>query len=106
MSEERREAACVEVHDAKQEVYARLQELGQERARMDGPEDLEALEREIRGYTDRLGVLVLQERIQALVDSPEQQEKEKELIGSWPGRMRSEGYETVRIRTLGVNRSF
>ncbi len=101
MSDERGEADCVEVRDEKQEVYARLRGLGQGIDRVNGAEDLEALEREICGYTDRLAALVLQEHVQALVDSPEQQEKEKELIRSWPGRMRSEGVETVRIRTVG-----
>ncbi len=101
MSDDRGEADCVEVCDEKQEVYARLQALGQGIDRVNDAGDLETLEREIRGCTNRLAALVLQEQIQALVDSSEQQEKEQELIRSWPGRMRSDGYETVRIRTVG-----
>ncbi|QTA80799.1 Uncharacterized protein dnl_31120 [Desulfonema limicola] len=46
------------------------------------PEDLEGLE-------------------QAALDSDEQQQKEAELIRAWPGRMKSEGYETVNILTVG-----
>jgi hypothetical protein len=101
MNNEGEQVDCVEDGDEKQAVYARLQALEQAMECVNGPEDLEALEREIRECTDRLGALVLQTRIQALVDSPEQQAKEKELIGSWPGRLRSEGYEIVRIRTMG-----
>ncbi len=101
MNNEGGQVDCVEDGNEKQAVYARLQALEQAMECVNGPEDLEALEREIRECTDRLGALVLQRRIQALVDSPEQQSKEKELIGSWPGRLRSEGYEIVRIRTMG-----
>ena len=101
MNNEGAQADRVADGDEKQAVYARLQVLEQALEGVNCPEDLEALEREIRECTDRLGALVLQTRLQALVDSPEQQAKEKELIESWPGRLRSEGYEIVRIRTLG-----
>jgi hypothetical protein len=62
---------------------------------------LEALEREIRGYTDQLGALLLELHLQASLDGEEQQKKEEELIRCWPGRLRSDGYERVRIVTLG-----
>jgi hypothetical protein len=78
-----------------------LQGLEPERRRVHTPEELEALEREIRGYTDQLCALLLEMQLQASLDSEEQQEKEEELIRSWPGRLRSDGYERVRIFTLG-----
>src|SRR5919109_5682899 len=93
---------CVENCNQRQEVYGRLQGLEQERRRVHTPEGLEALEREIRGYTDQLCALLLEMHLQASLDSEEQQEKEEELIRSWPGRLRSDGYERVRIFTLGV----
>jgi hypothetical protein len=38
---------------------------------------------------------------QASLDCEEQQKKEEELVRSWPGRLKSEGYERGRIFTLG-----
>jgi hypothetical protein len=92
---------CVENCNQRQEVYGRLQGLEQERRRVHTPEELEALEQEIRGYTDQLCALLLEMHLQASLDSEEQQEKEEELIRSGPGRLRSDGYERVRIFTLG-----
>lgn len=100
MNNDGAQADCVEDSDEKQAIYARLQALEQAIEEVNGSEDLEALEREIRRDTDRLGALILQARIQALVDSPAQQAEEQQLMKSWPGRFRSEGYECVWIRTL------
>jgi hypothetical protein len=84
-----------------EDVYKRLRELEEETLRISSPEDLETLEREIMGLTNHLGALLLQKKLQAALDSEEQQEKEAELIRAWPGRMKSEGYETVWILTAG-----
>lgn len=95
---------CVEdIEDIKeiQEVYTRLRDLEQATRQLSSPEDLDALEAEINGYTNRLKALLLQKHLQAALDSEEQQEKEAELIQLHPGRMKSEGYETVRIMTAG-----
>jgi hypothetical protein len=40
--------------------------------------------------------------LQAGLDCEEHPKKEEELIRSWPGRLKSDGYERVRIFTLGV----
>ena len=101
MISEKEQMGCVEDSEEKQALYAQLKALEQAGARVNGPEDLEALEREIRHCTDRLAALIVQTCIQTCVDSPEQQAKEKELIKSLPGRLRSEGHEMVQIRTLG-----
>ena len=53
MNNDRGKAEYVENYTKRQEVYRRLQELEQERRRVHTPEELEALEREIRGYTDQ-----------------------------------------------------
>jgi hypothetical protein len=100
MNNDRGKAECVENYTKRQEVYRGLQGLEQERRRVHTPEDLEALERELRGYTDQLGALLLEMHLQASLDCEEQQEKEEALIRFWPGRLRSEGYERVRIFTL------
>jgi hypothetical protein len=101
MNTERGKAECVENYTKRQEVYGRLQELEQERRRVHTPEELEALEREIRGYTDQLGALLLELHLQASSECEEHQKKEEALIRAWPGRLRSGGYERVRIFTLG-----
>src|SRR5918999_1854718 len=101
MNNDRGKAECVENYTKRQEVYRCLQGLEQERRRVRTPEELEALEREIRGYTDQLGALLLELHLQASLDGEEHQKKEEELVRSWPGRLRSDGYERVRIFTLG-----
>jgi hypothetical protein len=63
------------------------------------PEALEALEREILEQTNHLAALLLQKRLQSLLDSEENKEKEAIIINAWQGRMKNEGYETVVIRT-------
>ena len=84
-----------------EEIYKRLRELEAAAVRIDSPEDLEVLEQEIMGLTNHLAALLLQKKLQASLDSDEQQQKEAELIRAWPGRMKSEGYETVYILTAG-----
>ena len=102
MNNDRGKVECVENYTKRQEVYRRLQELEQERRRVHTAEELEALEREIRGYTDQVCALLLEMHLQASLDCEEQQKKEEELVRSWPGRLKSDGYERVRIFTLGV----
>jgi hypothetical protein len=99
MSNDRGKAEYVENYTKRQEVYRRLQGLEQERRRVHTAEE-EALEREIRGYTDQLGALLLELHLQTSLDCEEQQKKEEELVRSWPGRLKSDGYERVRIFTL------
>jgi len=101
MNTDRGKAECVENYTKRQEVYRRLQGLEQERRRVHTPEELEALEREIRGYTDQLGALLVELPLQASLDCEEHPKKEEELIRCWPGRLKSDGYERVRIFTLG-----
>lgn len=88
---------CLETED----VYIRIQEFEQENRQISSPEDLEELEREISEITNGLGALLLQKKLQAVLDSEEQQAKEAELIRYWPGRMKSEGFESVKILTKG-----
>lgn len=55
------------------------------------PEEMEALEREIRVLTDRLAAALLGEKVQASLDSDEMTEAEGKLIENHPKRMKSEG---------------
>jgi len=89
----------IEQYQDIEDVYARIRELDQEKRGINSPEELEMLEREIMDITNCLAALLLQKKLQESLDSDEQHEKQAELIRSWPGRMKSEGYETVRILT-------
>jgi hypothetical protein len=60
MNNDRGKAECVENYTKRQEMYRHLQGLEQERRRVHTAEELEALERELRGYTDQLGALLLE----------------------------------------------
>lgn len=86
--------------DAKiQAIYRQLQTLEHEMREVSSAEDLEALEREIRGYTDALASALLEKQVPASLDAGAQQAREAELIQGWPGRLKSEGWEWVRLRT-------
>jgi len=63
-------------------------------------EELEALEREIGGLTDELAGLLLEKHVQASLDRAEQKEKEAALVKALPGKLKNEGKEEVRIRTV------
>lgn len=91
----------VDNHHEIEDIYASLRKLEQKKPQNTNPEEVELMEKEIKSYTDRLGALVLQKRLQALLDSDEQHKKEAELIRNWPGKMKSEGYVTVCILTVG-----
>ncbi len=56
MNEHRVQNACVENADDIQDVYHSLGKLEQELHLVSTPEELEALEREIRSHTDKLGL--------------------------------------------------
>jgi len=68
-----------------EKIYKRLRELEEAEVKIGSPEDLEMLEQEIMGLTNNLAALLLQKKLQAALDSDEQQEKEAELIRAWPG---------------------
>ncbi len=94
-------ADCVGNDDKRQQVYERVRELEQSTRRVTNAEELEAREREIRACTDALASFLLERHVQAGPDAEEQPEKEAELIGSRPQKLKKEGCEIVRIRTTG-----
>ena len=63
------------------------------------PEALEALEREIRGCTDRLGSLLLGHHLQQSLDSADLQTEQDLLVSQWPKPLQSDGKVKVNIRT-------
>ncbi len=97
MSNDTREQSSAEGLEGIQAVYVQLQRLEREIRQISNPEELAALEREIRCSTDALASFLLQSQLQANLDSAQQQEREAELIKSCQGKWRNEGYETVRL---------
>jgi hypothetical protein len=83
-----------------QEVQADLEALGNAPRMMNTAEELEALEREIVGLTDRLAGLLIGVQIQhSVVQEPVRQEA-AELAGRCPRTLRDHGLRDVRIRPL------
>lgn len=88
-------------YKTKDDVLARLQKIEQAKVKISSPEELEKLEQEIFELTNQLGALVLQQKVQESLDSEEQQKKEAVFIKNCPKRMKSDGFETVKITTAG-----
>jgi hypothetical protein len=63
------------------------------------PEDLEALECEIRGRTDRLGSLLVGYHLQQSLNSADLQMEQDLLVSPWPKPLKSDGKVKVNIRT-------
>lgn len=68
-------------------------------------QELEALEREIRTLTERLGNALLGEKVQASLDSDELSGAEQALVKQHPKRLKSEGKKTLRSARHLVRKS-
>lgn len=89
--------------DYAQQIQAALDELSQMQQSpqsVSNPEDLEALEREIRGRTDRLGSLLVGHHLQQSLDSADLQMEQDLLVSGWPKPLKSDGKVKVNIRTV------
>src|SRR5712691_6485428 len=64
------------------------------------PEELEALEREIRQRTDRLGSLLVGQHLQQALDSDTFQVEQEQLVRQWPKPLKNDGKVTVMVRTV------
>src|SRR5882672_12736447 len=69
---------------ALQEVLAQLHQMQQTPQLVSSPEALEALEREIRQRTDRLGSLLVGYHLQQALDSAALQAEQAQLVSQWP----------------------
>ena len=63
------------------------------------PDDLEALEREIRQRTDRLGSLLVGYHMQQALDSAALHAEQEILVRHWPKPRKNDGKVKVLIRT-------
>ena len=82
-----------------QAVLNELRQMQQTPQLVTSPEELEALEREIRQRTDRLGSLLVGHHMQQALDSAALQAEQERLVHQWPKSLKSDGKVQVRVRT-------
>jgi hypothetical protein len=82
-----------------QEVLDELRQLQQPPRLVTSPDDLEALEREIRQRTDRLGSLLVGYHMQQALDSATVQAEQEQLVSQWPKLLKNDGRVKVWVRT-------
>src|SRR5882724_3675005 len=83
-----------------QEVLDELRQMQQRPQLVTSPDALEALEREIRQRTDRLGSLLVGQHLQQALDSDTLQAEQEQLVRQWPKPLRNDGKVTVMVRTV------
>src|SRR5438093_4368647 len=82
-----------------QEVLDELHQMQQTPRLVTSPEELEALEREIRRRTDRLGSLLVGHHLQHALDSAALQAAQAQLVHQGPTPLTNDGKVEVRVRT-------
>src|SRR4030095_6873650 len=82
-----------------QEILDELGQLQQTPRLVTSPEDLEALEQEIRQRTDHLGSLLVGYHIQRALDSAALQAEQERLVSQWPQPLKNDGMVKVSGRT-------
>src|SRR5215475_13017371 len=82
-----------------QEILKELGQIQQSPRLVTSPEDLEALEHEIRQRTDHLGSLLVGYHLQQALDSAALQAEQVRLVRQWPQSLKNDGRVQVRVRT-------
>ena len=82
-----------------QETLNELRQMQQTPRLVTSPDDLEALEREIRQRTDRLGSLLVGYHLQQALDAATVQAEQEQLVRQWPKPLKNDGKVKVMIRT-------
>ena len=82
-----------------QEVLNELRQIQETPRLVTSPHELEALEREIRQHTDRLGSLLVGHHLQQALDSAALQAEQERLVRQWPKPLKNDGRVKVGIRT-------
>src|SRR5262245_7848890 len=82
-----------------QEVLHELRQLAQTPRLVTSPDDLEALEREMRQRTDRLGSLLVGQHLQPTLDADAIQAEQEQLVHQWSHPLTNDGKVRVMIRT-------
>src|SRR6516164_10681733 len=81
-----------------QEILNELRQMQQPPRLVTSPDDLEALEREIRQGTDHLGSLLVGPHLQQALDSAALQTEQEQLVRQWPKPLKNDGKVKVMIR--------
>jgi hypothetical protein len=84
-----------------QEALDELQQMQEAPRVVTTPEELDTLEREIRGRTDRLSSLLLGLHLQHSLDSEELKVEQDLLVSHWPKPLKNDGRVQVWVRTVG-----
>jgi hypothetical protein len=84
-----------------QEALDELQQMQEAPRVVTTPEDLDTLEREIRGRTDRLSSLLLGLHLQHSLDSEALKVEQDLLVAQWPKPLKNDGRVQVWMRTIG-----
>src|SRR5215470_15944521 len=82
-----------------QEILDEPGQLPQTPRLMTSPEELEALEHEIRQRTDHLGSLLVGYHLQQALDAAALQAEQERLVRQWPQSLKNDGRVQVRVRT-------
>ena len=82
-----------------QEVLNELQQFAHTAQAVTSPQELEALERDIRQRTDRLGSLLVGYHMQQALEAVALQAEQEQLVNHWPHPLKNDGKVRVLIRT-------
>jgi hypothetical protein len=84
-----------------QEVLDELQQMQEAPRVVTNPEELDTLERELRGRTDRLSSLLLGLHLQHSLDCEDLKVEQDLLVTQWPKSLKNDGRVQVWVRTAG-----
>jgi hypothetical protein len=84
-----------------QEALDELQQMQEAPRVVTNPEELDALERDIRGRTDRLSSLLLGLHLQHSLDSEDLRVEQDLLVSHWSKPLKNDGRVQVWVRTTG-----
>ena len=82
-----------------QEVLNELRQMQETPRLVTSPNELEALEREIRQRTDRLGSLLVGHHLQQALAAAAMQAEQEQLVRQWPTPLKNDGRVKVGMRT-------
>ena len=83
-----------------QEALDELQQMQTAPRVVTNPEELDTLERELRGRIDRLSSLLLGLHLQHSLDSEELKMEQDLLVSQWPKPLKNDGRVLVWVRTV------
>ena len=83
----------------RQEVRDELRQMAQTPRLVTSPDDLEALEREMRQRTARLGSFLVGQHLQQALDADAFQAEQEQRVRQWPHPLTNDGNVRVMLRT-------